>query len=105
MANPRFGEVWNAPSGSVLPGGMLCLIVSSDDFNRIRRQYVIVEVISDALSGDAIICDRPPRRRPDPRHPRTLTRMIGYFQMIFSRAGVSTIRMIVASMIRATIMP
>ncbi|MGY0499120.1 hypothetical protein ACWZHB_11550 [Nocardia sp. FBN12] len=29
----------------------------------------------------------------------------GYFQMIFSRAGVSTIRMIVASMIRATIIP
>ena len=57
MANPRFGEVWNAPSGSVLPGGMLCLIVSSDDFNRIRRQYVIVEVVADQLAGDAIICD------------------------------------------------
>ncbi|WP_067463230.1 hypothetical protein [Nocardia amamiensis] len=57
MATPRFGEVWHAPSGSVLPGGMLCLIVSSDDYNRIRRQYIIVEVVSDPLSGDAIICE------------------------------------------------
>ncbi|WP_329414765.1 hypothetical protein OG563_18445 [Nocardia vinacea] len=57
MAIPRFGEVWNAPSDSVLPGGMLCLIVSSDDYNRIRRQFIIVEVVSDPLSGDAIICD------------------------------------------------
>lgn len=60
MAAPRFGEVWHAPSGSVLPGGMLCLIVSSDDYNRIRRQYIIVEVVSDPLSGDAIICDLGP---------------------------------------------
>ncbi|MFI6959890.1 hypothetical protein ACIBJI_41310 [Nocardia sp. NPDC050408] len=60
MALPRFGEVWNAPSGSVLPGGMLCLIVSSDDYNRIRRQFIIVEVVSDPLSGDAIICDLGP---------------------------------------------
>ncbi|MBP2194539.1 hypothetical protein [Nocardia goodfellowii] len=41
----------------MLPGGMLCLIVSSDDYNRIRRQYIIVEVVSDPISGDAIICD------------------------------------------------
>ncbi|WP_043736153.1 hypothetical protein [Nocardia asiatica] len=60
MAVPRFGEVWHAPSGSVLPGGMLCLIVSSDDYNRIRRQYIIVEVVSDPLSGDAIICELGP---------------------------------------------
>ncbi|MEV0294459.1 hypothetical protein [Nocardia sp. NPDC050710] len=60
MAIPRFGEVWNAPSGSILPGGMLCLIVSSDDYNRIRRQFVIVEVVTDPLSGDAIICDLGP---------------------------------------------
>ncbi|WP_433622744.1 hypothetical protein [Nocardia sp. CA-120079] len=60
MAIPRFGEVWNAPSGSVLPGGMLCLIVSSDDYNRIRRQFIIVEVVADPLSGDAIICDLGP---------------------------------------------
>ncbi|MFG1793555.1 hypothetical protein [Nocardia sp. NPDC049149] len=56
MPLPRFGEVWHAPSGSVLPGGMLCLIVSSDDYNRIRRQFIIVEVVADPLSGDAIIC-------------------------------------------------
>jgi hypothetical protein len=60
MVSPRFGEVWNAPSGSVLPGGMLCLIVSSDDYHRIRRQYIIVEVVSEPLSGDAIICDLGP---------------------------------------------
>jgi hypothetical protein len=60
MATPRFGEVWNAPSGSVLPGGMLCLIVSSDDFNRIRRQYIIVEVVAEPLTGDAILCDLGP---------------------------------------------
>ncbi len=57
MALPRFGEVWNAPSGSVLPGGMLCLIVSSDDYNRIRRQFIIVEVLAEPLTGDAIICN------------------------------------------------
>lgn len=60
MPQPRFGEVWNAPSGSVLPGGMLCLIVSSDDYNRIRRQYIIVEVVAEPLSGNAIICDLGP---------------------------------------------
>jgi hypothetical protein len=60
MAIPRFGEVWNAPSGSVLPGGMLCLVVSSDGYNRIRGQYIIVEVVSERLSGDAILCDLGP---------------------------------------------
>lgn len=42
MVALRFGEVWNAPSGPVLPGGMLCLIVSADDYHRIRGQYIIV---------------------------------------------------------------
>ncbi|MFR9751765.1 hypothetical protein ACL02S_12105 [Nocardia sp. 004] len=34
--------------------------MSSDDYNRIRRQYIIVEVVSDPMSGDAIICDLGP---------------------------------------------
>ncbi len=44
----------------MLPGGMLWLIVSNDDYNRIRRRFVIVEVVSEPLSGDAIICDLGP---------------------------------------------
>ena len=38
VAVPHLVKVWHAPRGSILPGGMLCLIVSSDDFNRIRRR-------------------------------------------------------------------
>ncbi|MFB7837862.1 hypothetical protein ACWIGW_44740 [Nocardia brasiliensis] len=57
MAIPHFGEVWHAPEGSVLPGGMLCLIVSNDDYHRTTRRYVIVEVMRESLTGDTIICD------------------------------------------------
>ncbi|MFI7004246.1 hypothetical protein [Nocardia sp. NPDC050175] len=34
--------------------------MSSDDYHRIRRQYIIVEVVTDPLSGDAIICPLGP---------------------------------------------
>lgn len=57
MAVPRFGEVWLAPEGSLLPGGMVCLIVSNDDYHRITRRFVIVEVVRDSLTGDTIICN------------------------------------------------
>lgn len=36
---------------------MLCLVVSSDDYNRIRRQFIIVEVVKADIAGDAILCD------------------------------------------------
>lgn len=58
---PRFGEVWLAPNATVLPGGMLCLIVSHDAYNRATGHYVVVEVVTDPeLTGGAMICDLGP---------------------------------------------
>lgn len=58
---PRFGEIWLAPNATVLPGGMLCLIVSHDAYNRATGRYVVVEVVTDPeLTGGAMICDLGP---------------------------------------------
>jgi hypothetical protein len=58
---PRFGEVWLAPNATVLPGGMLCLIVSHDAYNSATGRYVVVEVVTDPeLTGGAMICDLGP---------------------------------------------
>jgi hypothetical protein len=58
---PRFGEVWLAPNATVLPGGMLCLIVSHDAYNRATGHYVVAEVVTDPeLTGGAMICDLGP---------------------------------------------
>ena len=48
---PAFGEVWLSPDGTVLPGGMLCLVLSSDLYNTQREQRIVVEVISQQLTA------------------------------------------------------
>lgn len=49
---PAFGEVWLAPDGTVLPGGMLCLVLSADLYNTQRDQRIVVEVISQRLATE-----------------------------------------------------
>lgn len=58
---PQFGEVWLAPNATILPGGMLCLIVSHNAYNRATNHYIVVEVVTDSdLTGGAMICDLGP---------------------------------------------
>ncbi|MGH3789072.1 MAG: hypothetical protein ACRDRG_21530 [Pseudonocardiaceae bacterium] len=49
--HPRFGELWLAPEGSLLPGGMLCLVVSADHVNAERDERIVVEVVGEALAA------------------------------------------------------
>jgi len=55
IRGPRFGEIWLAPEGSLLLGGMLCLIVSADHVNAEREERIIVEVISETLASAAAL--------------------------------------------------
>lgn len=58
---PAFGEVWLAPDGTLLPGGMLCLIVSSEPYNTEHDQRIVVEVVGDTLaSAGALLVDLEP---------------------------------------------
>ncbi len=58
---PAFGEVWLSPDGTVLPGGMLCLVVSGDLYNAQRAQRIVVEVISQRLpSAGGVLVDLGP---------------------------------------------
>ncbi len=49
--DPRFGELWLAPEGTLLPGGMLCLIVSADHINAERDERIVVEVVGRTLAS------------------------------------------------------
>lgn len=58
IQRPRFGEVWLAPEGTILPGGMLCLVVSADDINQLRNEVIIVEVVkADIAAAGALAAD------------------------------------------------
>lgn len=61
MSRPRFGEIWLAPEGTVMPGGMLCLIVSANDVNTRRDRVIVVEVVDHTLAtADALTTDLGP---------------------------------------------
>lgn len=61
MTEPRFGEVWLAPDGTLLPGGMLCLIVSGDRYNARSENRIIVEVVGEKLAAaGALLVDLGP---------------------------------------------
>ncbi|MGH3648738.1 MAG: hypothetical protein ACRDTM_16380, partial [Micromonosporaceae bacterium] len=48
---PAFGEVWLAPDGTLLPGGMLCLVISGESYNTEHDQLIVVEVIGEGLAA------------------------------------------------------
>ncbi len=56
MGLPRFSERSGTPLRFRAARWGLCLIVSSDDYHRIRRQYIIVEVVTARRLSGAIIC-------------------------------------------------
>ncbi len=59
---PQCGEVWLLDEASVLPGGMLALIVSGPAYNAARPRRMVVEVITEALpAAGALLAPLPHR--------------------------------------------
>lgn len=62
MIEPQCGEVWLLDEASVLPGGMLALVVSGPAFNAARPRRLVVEVVTASLpSAGALLAALPPR--------------------------------------------
>ena len=59
---PQCGEVWLLDEASVLPGGMVALVVSGPAYNAARPRRIVVEVIAESLpSAGALLAPMPPR--------------------------------------------
>lgn len=48
---PGFGEVWLAHEATLLPGGLLYLIVSGEHYNTGTDDRIVVEVIGERLAA------------------------------------------------------
>jgi mRNA-degrading endonuclease toxin of MazEF toxin-antitoxin module len=59
---PQCGEVWLLDEATVLPGGMLALVVSGPLYNAARPRRLIVEVVTETLpSAGALLAPLPAR--------------------------------------------
>ena len=59
---PQCGEVWLLDEASVLPGGMLALVVSGPLYNAARPRRMVVEVVTEALpAAGALLAPLPDR--------------------------------------------
>jgi len=59
---PQCGEVWLLDEATVLPGGMLALVVSGPLYNAARPRRLVVEVVTEALpSAGALLAPLPQR--------------------------------------------
>jgi len=59
---PQCGEVWLLDEASVLPGGMLALVVSGPLYNAARPRRLVVEVVTEALpAAGALLAPMPAR--------------------------------------------
>ena len=59
---PQCGEVWLLDEASVLPGGMLALVVSGPAYNAARPRRLVVEVVTEALpAAGALLAPMPAR--------------------------------------------
>ena len=60
--DPQCGEVWLLDEASVLPGGMLALVVSGPAYNAVRPRRLVVEVVTEALpTAGALLAPLPHR--------------------------------------------
>lgn len=59
---PQCGEVWLLDDASVLPGGMLALVVSGPLYNAARPRRMVVEVVTEALPAAGALLARMPER-------------------------------------------
>lgn len=56
------GEVWLLDEATILPGGMLALVVSGPAYNAARPRRLVVEVVTEALpAAGALLAPLPPR--------------------------------------------
>lgn len=59
---PQCGEVWLLDEATVLPGGMLALVVSGPAYNAARPRRLVVEVVTEALpAAGALLAALPAR--------------------------------------------
>jgi hypothetical protein len=59
---PQCGQVWLFDEATVLPGGMVALIVSGPLYNAARPRRLIVEVVAAQLpTAGALLAPLPPR--------------------------------------------
>jgi mRNA-degrading endonuclease toxin of MazEF toxin-antitoxin module len=59
---PQCGEIWLLDDASVLPGGMLALVVSGPLYNAARPRRLVVEVVTEALpAAGALLAPLPAR--------------------------------------------
>jgi hypothetical protein len=59
---PQCGEVWLLDEATVLPGGMLALVVSGPLYNAARPRRIVAEVVTEALpSAGALLAALPAR--------------------------------------------
>ncbi|MEV6602500.1 hypothetical protein AB0M36_37495 [Actinoplanes sp. NPDC051346] len=59
---PQCGEVWLLDEASVLPGGMISLVVSGPAYNAARPRRMVVEVVAENLpSAGALLAAMPAR--------------------------------------------
>ena len=59
---PQCGEVWLLDEATVLPGGMLALVVSGPLYNAARPRRLVVEVVTEALpAAGALLAPLPQR--------------------------------------------
>ena len=59
---PQCGEVWLLDEASVLPGGMLALVVSGPLYNATRARRLVVEVVTEVLpAAGALLAPLPQR--------------------------------------------
>jgi hypothetical protein len=59
---PQCGEVWLLDEATVLPGGMLALVVSGPLYNATRPRRLVVEVVTETLpSAGALLAPLPQR--------------------------------------------
>jgi mRNA-degrading endonuclease toxin of MazEF toxin-antitoxin module len=59
---PQCGEIWLLDEATVLPGGMLALVVSGPLYNAARPRRLVVEVVTEALpAAGALLAPLPQR--------------------------------------------
>ena len=59
---PQCGEVWLLDEATVLPGGMVALVVSGTLYNAARPRRIVVEVVAEQLpAAGALLAPLPAR--------------------------------------------
>ena len=61
-ADPQCGEIWLLDEATIMPGGMLALVVSGPLYNATRPRRLVVEIVTANLpAAGALLAALPPR--------------------------------------------